>query len=151
MRENFISRAEDEESNAKVNPIDNNKTLIIDQYTNDVAMGDPELLEKAKTIKDVLDHFKPKAEAEFLDEDGGSVNEVLHFKEMSDFEANGGKGNLVVNSTFLSNIKAKVDINAKLRKQIEQNKKLRDIMKDKQAKEELKAVLEALLEELKNY
>jgi hypothetical protein len=151
MRENFISKAEDEESNAKVNPIDNNKTLIIDQFTNDVAVGDPDLLEKAKTIKDALNYFKPKVDVEFTDEEGGSVNEELHFKEMNDFEANGGKGNLVANSAFLSSTKSKVDINAKLRKQIEQNKKLRDILKDKQAKEELQVVLESLLEELKNY
>ena len=30
MKENFISMAPDEESNAKVTPIDNNKTLMID-------------------------------------------------------------------------------------------------------------------------
>jgi hypothetical protein len=150
MRENFISRAEDEESNAVVNPIDNNKTLIIDQFSNDVAAGDPELLEKAKNIKDVMDHFKPKVEVEFTDEEGGSVNEELHFKEMSDFEAAGGRGNLVNNSVFLSGTKLKVDTNAKLRKQIEQNKKLRDILKDKQAKEELQVLLETLLDELKN-
>ena len=34
MKENFISMAPDEESNAKVTPIDNNKTLMIDQYTS---------------------------------------------------------------------------------------------------------------------
>ncbi len=150
MRENFISRAEDEESNAVVNPIDNNKTLIIDQYSSDVAVGDPELLEKAKNIKDVLDHFKPKVEVEFTDEEGGSVNEELHFKEMNDFEAAGGRGNLVNNSAFLSSTKLKIDTNAKLRKQIEQNKKLRDILKDKQAREELQVLLESLLDELKN-
>jgi hypothetical protein len=150
MRENFISRAEDEESNAKVNPIDNNKTLIIDQYTNEVGVGDPELLEKAKTLKDVMDYFKPKVEVEFTDEEGGSVNEVLQFKEMGDFEVAGGRGKLVANSPFLSNTKSTIDINAKLRKQIEQNKKLRDILKDKQAKDELRVVLESLLEELKN-
>ena len=42
MKENFISMAPDEESNAKVSPVDNNKTLMIDQYTSDAEPGNPE-------------------------------------------------------------------------------------------------------------
>jgi hypothetical protein len=150
LKENFISHAVDEESNAKVNPIDNNKSIIIDQYTTDVATGNPELFEGGKTLKDVFDHFKPNVEVEFTDEEGGSVNEVLHYNSIKDFEANGGRGNLVTNSPFLSDVKMKVDVNTKIRKQIEQNKKLRDILKDEQAKTELKELLEILLEEINN-
>jgi hypothetical protein len=36
----------------------------------------------------------------------------------------------------------------KIRKSIEQNRKLRDILKDASAKEELKEMLQAMLEEL---
>jgi hypothetical protein len=150
LKENFIVYAPDEESNSKVNPIDNNKTVIIDQFTNDVEIGNPDFLQEAKTLKDVFAHYKPMIEVEFTNEDGGSVMEELHFSEMNDFEANGGSGNLVTNSSFLSDIRTKVNTNSKLRKQIEQNKKLRDILKEKQAKEELKMYLETLLEELKN-
>jgi hypothetical protein len=150
LKENFIVYAPDEESNAKVNPIDNNKTIIIDQFTNDVEIGNPDFLQEAKTLKDVFAHYKPMVEVEFTNEEGGSVVEELHFAEMNDFEANGGSGNLVTNSPFLSDIRTKVNTNSKLRKQIEQNKKLRDILKEKQAKEELKLYLETLLEELKN-
>ena len=126
MKENFISMAPDEESNAKVSPIDNNKTLINDAFA----------------------HFKPKVEVDFVDEEGGSVNEVLEFNELRDFEAQGGKGNLVKNSQFLSGVKQKIDTSAKIRKSIEQNRKLRDILKDASAKEELKEMLQAMLEEL---
>ena len=131
MKENFISMAPDEESNAKVSPIDNNKTLMIDQYTS-------------------FAHFMPKVEVDFVDEEGGSVNETLHFSELRDFEAQGGKGKLVQNSEFLSGVKKKIDTNAKIRKSIEQNRKLRDILKDASAKEELKEMLQAMLEELEN-
>jgi len=150
LKENFISHAVDEESNAKVNPIDNNKSIIVDQYTSDVEPGAPELFEGGKTLKDVFSHFKPKVEVDFVDEEGGMLNETLHFNSIKDFEADGGKGNLVSNSPFLSSVKMKVDVNAKIRKQIEQNKKLRDILKDDQAKSELKELLEAMLEELKS-
>ncbi len=85
-----------------------------------------------------------------MDEEGGSVNEVLHFSELRDFEAQGGKGRLVENSQFLSGVKKKIDTSSKIRKSIEQNRKLRDILKNSSAKEELKEMLQAMLEELEN-
>ena len=97
---NFISKATDEESGSNVSALDTNKTLFIDQYTTDVQSEDPELFEDAKTIGDVFDHFKPEVEVNFTDAEGGVVTENLHFKEIKDFEANGGKGNLVANSEF---------------------------------------------------
>ena len=142
MKENFISMAPDEESNAKVSPIDNNKTLMIDQYTSDAEPGNPEFVESIQNINDAFAHFKPKVEVDFVDEEGGSVNEVLEFNELRDFEAQGGKGNLVKNSQFLSGVKQKIDTSAKIRKSIEQNRKLRDILKDASAKEELKEMFD---------
>lgn len=150
MKENFISMAPDEESSAKVSPIDNNKTLMIDQYTADAEPGNPELVENIQNIEDAFAHFKPSVEVDFVDEEGGSVNEKLHFGELRDFEAQGGKGKLVENSAFLSGVKKKIDTNVKIRKSIEQNRKLRDILKDASAKEELKEALRAMLEELEN-
>ena len=146
---NFISKATDEESGSQVSALDTNKTLFIDQYTSDAQGEDPELFEDAKTIGDVFNHFKPNVEVQFTGEDGGVVSETLHFNEIRDFEADGGKGNLVANSEFLSDQKAQMDSFAKVRKQIEQNKKLRDILKDPKSKEELKDYLEYLLNELK--
>lgn len=150
MKENFISMAPDEESNAKVSPIDNNKTLMIDQYTTDVDPGDPQFVEDIQNINDAFAHFRPKVEVDFIDEEGGSVNETLRFNELRDFEAQGGKGNLVQNSAFLSGVKKKIDTSAKIRKSIEQNRKLRDILKDASAKEELKIMLQEMLQELEN-
>ena len=145
---NFISKAIDEESGSNVSALDTNKTLMIDQYTSDAQGEDPELFEDAKTLDDVFQHFKPNVEVDFTDEDGGSVSETLYFNSIKDFEANGGKGNLVDNSEFLSDKKASMDSYTKVRKQIEQNKKLRDILKDAGSKEELKDYLEYLLNEL---
>lgn len=150
MKENFISMAPDEESNAKVTPIDNNKTLMIDQYTSDAEPGNPEFVEDIRTIEDAFAHFKPSVEVDFTDEEGGSTSEKLHFGELRDFEAQGGKGRLVANSQFLSGVKQKIDTNIKIRKSIEQNRKLRDILKDSSAKDELKEMLKAMLEELEN-
>ncbi len=148
MKENFISMAPDEESSAKVSLIDQNKTLMIDQYTNDVEAGAPEFVEDITNINDAFEHFKPKADVTFTDENGGSVEETLKFSELRDFEANGGKGRLVENSPFLSGTKMKIETNAKIRKSIEQNRKLREILKEAGSREELKEMLESMLEEL---
>jgi hypothetical protein len=150
LRENFIVYAPDEESSAKVNPIDNNKTVICDQYTSDVEAGNPDLLEGAKTLKDVFDYFHPTVDVEFRKEDGSSESEKLQFQQMKDFEANGGKGSLVANSSFLSNQKMNLDTSIKIRNQIEQNSKLREILKNKQLKEELMLFVESLVNDLKN-
>ena len=148
MKENFISMAPDEESNAKVSLIDQNKTLMIDQYTTDVDAGNPEFVEDIQNIGDAFAHFKPKVNVTFTDAEGGSVEETLKFGELRDFEAQGGKGRLVQNSQFLSGLKEDIDTNAKIRKSIEQNRKLREILKEAGSREELKAMLQSMLEEL---
>jgi hypothetical protein len=121
---------------------------MIDQYTTDAEPGNPEFVEDITNINEAFDHFKPKVEVDFVDAEGGSVNETLHFGELRDFEAQGGKGNLVQNSAFLSGVKKTIDTNAKIRKSIEQNRKLRDILKDASSRDELKEMLTALLAEL---
>ena len=148
MKENFISMAPDEESNAKVSLIDQNKTLMIDQYTSDVEAGAPEFVEDITNINDAFEHFKPKVGVTFTDAEGGAVEETLKFGEIRDFEAQGGKGRLVQNSPFLSGTKEQIDTNVKIRKSIEQNRKLRDILKDAGSRAELKEMLQGMLDEL---
>ena len=147
MRENFISKDIEEDPGAKVNAIDANKTLIIDQYTSEAPV-EAELFQDAKTMNDVFEHFKPSVDVEFENEEGEIIPETLHFNEMKDFDVNGGKGNLVMNSPFLSEIKINADNSGKVRKQLEQNTKLRNILKDPQAREDLKAMLQSMLEEI---
>ena len=148
MKENFISVAPDEESSAKVSLVDQNKTLMIDQYTTDVDAGNPEFVEDIQNIGDAFAHFKPKVDVTFTDAEGGAVEETLKFGELRDFEAQGGKGRLVQNSPFLSGVKEQIDTNVKIRKSIEQNRKLRDILKDAGSREELKEMLQSMLDEL---
>lgn len=150
IKENFISMTPDEESNAKVSPVDCNKTLMIDQYTSDAEPGNPEFVEDIQSIGDAFAHFKPKVEVDFTDENGETVNETLKFGEIRDFEAQGGKGRLVENSEFLSGVKSKIDTNVKIRKSIEQSRKLREILKDESARAEFKELLQAMLEELES-
>ena len=52
------------------------------------------------------------------------------------------------NSPFLSGTKEKIDTNQKIRKSIEQNRKLRDILKEAGSRAELKEMLQSMLSEL---
>ena len=146
LRENFISDAPDEETGGSVNAISQNKTLYIGQFTDMVS--EPELFQEATNIKTVFEKFKPKVDVEFSDENGDAVEETLSFNEMKDFEVNNGNGQLVSNSSFLMSVKSNAEANAKMRKNIEQNKRLRDILGNKQSREELRNVLQNLLDEL---
>ena len=105
-------------------------------------------MEDIQNSNDAFEHFKPKVDVTFTDEEGGAVEETLKFGELRDFEANGGKGRLVENSPFLSGTKMKIETNAKIRKSIEQNRKLRDILKDAGSRAEMKEMLQSMLDEL---
>lgn len=150
IKENFISIAPDEESSAKVSPIDCNKTLMMDQYTSDVEPGNPDFVQDIENIGDAFAHFKPSVEVDFTNAEGETVNETLKFGEIRDFEADGGKGRLVQNSAFLSGVKNDIDTNAKIRKSIEQSRKLREILKDEKGREEFKELLKAMLDEIES-
>ena len=131
-----------------MNAISQNKTLYIGQFTD--AVAEPELFQEANTIKDVFEKFKPQTNVEFQTEQGDYVEETLSFNEMKDFEINNGSGQLVNNSSFLLSAKNNIEANAKIKKQIEQNKKLRDILGKTESKEELRTVLQSMLDELEN-
>lgn len=148
LRENFISDAPDEETGGKVNAISQNKTLYIGQFTDRVS--DPELYQNATNINQVFQHFKPDVTVDFQNEDGDTHEETIRFNEMKDFEVNNGNGQLVTNSAFLLNLKSSIDANAKMKKQIEQSKRIRDILGNNQSKQELREVLQYLLDELEN-
>ena len=159
-KENYLSRLEDEESSAGIEGLSQNKTLYVDQFTADVTFENRGLAMKEveengqkrgvypRTMKEVFAYFNPKVEVDFAGDGGETKKEVLHFKEMKDFEINNGKGNLITNSPFLSDLRSREENCETVQKQIEKNARLRDILKDAEAKNELKALLESILVEL---
>jgi predicted component of type VI protein secretion system len=134
--------------------------MYVDQFTADVNFENRGLAMREveedgqkrgvypKTLKETFDYFKPKVAIDFTADDGGTKQEVLNFNEMKDFEINNGKGNLVTNSPFLSDLRTKRENCENVQKTIEKNARLRDILKDPEGRGELKALLESLLEEL---
>ena len=159
-KENYLSKFEEEDSSAGIEGLSQNKTLYVDQFTSDVTYENRGLaMEEVeedgqkrgvypRTMKEVFAYFKPKVEVDFAGDGGETKKEILNFKEMKDFEINNGKGNLVTNSPFLSDLRSKKENCENVQKQIEKNARLRDILKDPESRGELKTLLESLLVEL---
>ena len=159
-KENYLSRIEDKDSSARIEGLSQNKTLYVDQFTSSVTytnrgLAMEEVEENGKKVgkyprsmKEVFTYFNPAVEVDFTGEGGESKKETLRFKEMKDFEINNGKGNLVSNSPFLSDLRSKKENCENVQKQIEKNARLRDILKNTEAKNELKELLESILAEL---
>ncbi|MDR0332297.1 MAG: hypothetical protein LBI15_02425 [Dysgonamonadaceae bacterium] len=161
-KENYLSRIEDEESSARIEGLSQNKTLYVDQFTAEVSFENKGLaMEEVeengqkvgkypRTMKEVFAYFSPAVNVDFTGEEGEEKRETLHFKEMKDFEINNGKGKLIDNSPFLSELRSKKENFENAQKKIEKNPKLRVMLKDADAKGELKALLESILDELNN-
>ncbi|MDR2010229.1 MAG: hypothetical protein LBQ22_07085 [Bacteroidales bacterium] len=161
-KENFLSRVIDEESSARIEGLSQNKTLYVDQFTSSVSCDNMGLaMEEVeengnivgkypRNLKEVFDYFKPEVKVEFSDENKETISETLKFKEIKDFDIDNGNGNLVTNSSFLVDLKNKKEGCEKVKKSIEKNAKLREILKNPDTKNELKELLESMLEELNN-
>ena len=125
-----------------------NRTLYADQFT-DVAPNTDEEREgfKAKSMKEVFEHYQPSKESVALEtEEGGVVYENFDFKQIKDFEDE----QLIEQSELLSSKKAKIDAYNSVIRQLEKNKTLRNTLKDDASKENLKNALKALLSELED-
>lgn len=125
-----------------------NRTLYADQFT-DVAPNTDEDREgfKAKSMKDVFEHYQPSKEGIALEtEEGGAVYENFEFRQIKDFDDE----LLIEQSNLLSGKKAKIDAYNSVIRQLENNKSLRNTLKDDSSKENLKNALKALLTELED-
>jgi hypothetical protein len=161
-KENYLSRIEDEESSARIEGLSQNKTLYVEQFTAEVSFENRGLAmdeveengqkvgKYPRTLKEVFAYFSPAVEVEFTGDGGETKQETLCFKEMKDFEINNGKGKLIDNSPFLSDLRNKKENFENAQKKIEKNPKLREILKNPEAKNELKELLESILDELNN-
>lgn len=125
-----------------------NRTLYADQFT-DVAPNTDEERKgfKAKSMKEVFEHYQPSKEGVALEiGEGGVVYENFDFKQIKDFEDE----QLIEQSELLSSRKAKIDAYNSVIRQLEKNKSLRNTLKDDSSKESLKNALKALLTELED-
>lgn len=147
-RKTVVSKVKEENAQADVVEFPQNRTLYVDQLT-DEAPTDDEVREafKAKSMKDVFEHYQPSKEGITLStEDGGTVYEDFEFRQLKDFEDE----QLIAQSKLLSDNKAKIDAYNSVIRQLEKNKTLRNALKNDAARGDLKNALKALLAELED-
>jgi len=123
--------------------IPQNRTLLCEQLTADAPIR-PNIVEGLQTIDDVFEHFSPKVDVEFEDNEGATKQETLTFKGLADF---GIKG-ITAQSQFLQNLSAEKEQYQKIIKQLKSNKLLRKALENADTKAGLLNVMYALIKEL---
>ena len=145
-RKTVISKVLDVEAQDGIIEFPQNRALYADQFTDEAPQSDDEREGfKAKSMKDVFEHYQPSKKGIALEnEEGGAVYEDFDFKSVKDFEDE----QLIVQSALLGAAKDKIDAYNSVIRQLEKNKSLRNALKDEAARGNLKDALKALLAEL---
>ncbi len=145
-RKTVISKVLDVEAQDGIIEFPQNRTLYADQFTDEAPNTDEEREGfKAKSMKDVFEHYQPSKEGIALEnEEGGAVYENYEFKSVKDFDDEA----LIAQSELMSATQGKIDAYNSVIRQMEKNKSLRNALKDASSKAALKDSLKALLAEL---
>ena len=145
-RKTVISKVLDVEAQDGIIEFPQNRALYADQFTDEAPNSDDEREGfKAKSMKDVFEHYQPSKKGVALEnEEGGAVYEDFDFKSVKDFEDD----QLIGQSALLGAAKDKIDAYNSVIRQLEKNKTLRNALKDEAARGNLKDALKALLAEL---
>ena len=145
-RKTVISKVLDVEAQDGIIEFPQNRALYADQFTDEAPQSDDDREGfKAKSMKDVFEHYQPSKKGIALEnEEGGAVYEDFDFKSVKDFEDE----QLIDQSMLLTAAKDKIDAYNSVIRQLEKNKSLRNALKDEAARGNLKDALKALLAEL---
>lgn len=138
--------ARDEQTSAGITDLSQNKTLYIGQFQKDVY--EPDLLVDVKTMDDVFKKWQPSVEIPFKDENGAEVLETLELEKMKNFEVSNGKDGMTEKSSTLKTIKAEIENAGRMEKSITEDRALRDVLRTSEDKENLRIVLQTMLDEL---
>jgi len=123
--------------------IPQNKTLIAQKLTPNTPVR-PEIVTGLQNMDEVFEHFDPKINVAFQDNDGNVTREELAFKNVGDFSING----LTAQSPFLLDLKTKNEQYQKMIKQLKTNKVLKLALQDPEAKKSIIDTIETLIREI---
>jgi len=132
-----------QEASEAISEISQNRTLLVEQLTSDPPVK-PEMVEGLKTVEEVFEHFKPKVEVEFEQEDGSEIKEELSFNNLGDF----GKKGVTAQSSFLQDLQRQQDNYQQFIKFLRSNKILQKLLADPDAKVAYLAALQSMIDEL---
>jgi predicted component of type VI protein secretion system len=123
--------------------IPQNKTLIAQKLTTKTPTR-PEIVTGLKNMDEVFEHFDPKINVAFEDENGQTTKEELAFKNVADFSITG----MTEQSPFLGDLKTKSEQYKKMIKQLKTNKILKLALQDPNAKNSMLEAIETLIKEI---
>ncbi len=132
-----------QEASEAISEISQNRTLIVEQLTADPPTK-PEMVQGLKTVEEVFEHYKPKVEVEFEQEDGSEVKEALNFNNIGDF----GKKGVIAQSNFLQDLQRQQENYQQFIKYLRSNKILQKMLADPEAKVAYLAALQSMIDEL---
>lgn len=146
-RKTVISKVVEENAQDGVIEFPQNRTLYADQFTDNAPATDEDREGfRAKSMKEVFEHYQPRKEGiALLTEEGGTVYENFEFRQIKDFEDE----QLIAQSELLGEKKGKIDAYNSVIRQLEKNKTLRNALKNDAARRDMMNALQALLAELK--
>lgn len=145
-KKTVITKVLDADAQDGVIEFPQNRTLYVDQFTDDAPNTDEEREGfKPKNLNEVFEHYQPSKEGIALEtEDGGSVYEDFEFHQIKDFEDE----QLIEQSPMLSEKKAKIDAYNAIVRQLQKNKPLRNALKEPASRASLLNVLKSLMAEI---
>ena len=123
--------------------IPENRTLLVEKLTSEEPVQ-PELIAGLTNIDQVFEHYKPQIDIQFENEEGQSVDETFHFKNVGDFSVK----NMTSQSDFLNRLNTEKDFFEGLSKQLRSNKVLQRALENPEAKQAFITSLNEILNEL---
>jgi predicted component of type VI protein secretion system len=126
-----------------IGEIPQNRTFMVEKLTEDAPLR-PEITTGLTSIKQVFEHFAPKVDVKFEDQEGAETDEELTFKSLSDFGVKGITGQ----SDFLKDLTNQKEQFSKIVKQLKSNKMLRKALEKEETKEAMLNSIYALIKEI---
>lgn len=133
------------DANEAIKAIQDNKTLMIVQLTDDEPVQ-PESVAGLKTVEDVFRRFQPAVNVEMEDKDGLLTYENLKFSHLGDFKPE----SIVNQSPMLNNLKTRQEQFTKINRQLKSNKMLQYLLADSDRKESILDAIRIMVEELQH-
>ncbi|MFB6454610.1 hypothetical protein ACE38W_05005 [Chitinophaga sp. Hz27] len=119
-------RPQTSESVTEISP---NRTLFIEKLTDRSPLV-PELVSHLQDLSAVFEYYQPEVDVTFTDASGRFINEVLVFRDLSDF----GKNGITAQSSFLSAMARERDLYLQVLRHVSSNKILQSALSSSDAR-----------------
>lgn len=123
--------------------IPQNRTLLVEHLTDQEPLK-ADIVHGLQNTADIFKHFKPEKEVEFINEQGNTIAETLHFAALEHFGIDG----ITTQSEFLQKLNNRKVQHDNLARQVKGNKALMTVLNDPNLKKDYLAALNALIQEL---